>query len=447
MKKFPAAPGVYIMKDAEGRVLYVGKSVSIRNRVLSYLRGGEAARPNINVMMEKLADVDFIETPSEVDALLAEQRLIRDMRPKYNVDLKDDKSYPCIEIRGREDFPQVLVTRNPHSGSKVYGPFTDAEGLRAAYALLQRIFKFRVCSLDIREGDPKNARRRPCLYYYIKSCLAPCAGRVTKEEYRASIKGFRQFLEGRRARVVRGLEKEMAAAAEHLEFEKAAEIRDRLRAIQSLSKRGLFGDYAHVGALEVDPRKALGELARRLGLDEPPRLIEGVDIATIGGSDSVGSVVTFVDGKPFKKGYRKYKIKKVKGTDDYASIREVVYRRYRRLVAEGGFLPDFLLVDGGPGQLSAALEGLERAGARPRKVASLAKREELVFLEGRGEPVELPRTSAALKVLQFVRDEAHRFAQSYHHTLRSKRFFGKESVKVGKLARAGRQTKRRAKTE
>ena len=446
-KAFPDGPGVYLWKDSRGRVLYVGKSVSLRDRALSYLRGGEAARQNVTAMLERVADVDYVETPSEVDALLAEGRLIKDLRPKYNVDLKDDKSYPFIEIRRKEPFPQVFVSRKIERDGKVYGPFTQVDELRAAHTLLQRIFKFRVCNLEIDEDDRRRFSRRPCLYYYIDSCLAPCAGRVSKEEYQKSIRRLCQFLDGKRRNVIRGLEREMEAASRDLDFETAARKRDGLKALESLSKRGLFSDYRSSGAFDFDPRRALEELAEALGLDSPPRLIDGVDIATIRGSDSVGSVVTFVDGRPYKDGYRKYKIKEVKGLDDYASIREVVRRRYSRLGRQESFLPDLLLVDGGPGQLSAALDGLAEAGARPRAVASLAKREELIFLEGAEKPLELPRTSSGLKVLQFVRDEAHRFAQRYHHVLRDKRFFGKDSAEMARRARSQRRRSREAQSE
>lgn len=447
VKAFPSTPGVYMMKGVRGRVLYIGKSVSLRDRVLGYFRGAEASRQNVAVMMDKVADVDYIETPGEVDALLAEQRLIKDLHPRYNVDLKDDKSYPYIEIRHRQAFPQVLVSRNVARASKVYGPFTDVDSLRAAYALMQRIFKFRVCNLELLEDDPRKSSRRPCLYYYIDSCLAPCAEKVSKAEYREGIRRLYRFLDGKRQMVVRALEREMAAAAARLDFERAAAKRNQLQALDGLAKRGLFADYSPTGALDFDPRKGLMELAGRMGLEQPPRLMEGVDVATISGSDSVGSLVTFVDGKPFKDGYRRYKIRQVKGMDDCAMIREVVRRRYRRLKAEESFLPDFLLVDGGPGQLAAALEGVRQAGARPRMVASLAKREELVFIETRRKPLSLPRTSAGLKVLQFLRDEAHRFARRYHHALRDKRFFGKKSLEVAKLARAARRKRKRGPTE
>ena len=444
IRTFPTSPGVYLMKDKQGRVLYVGKSVSLRDRALSYFRGGEDLRQNVTVMLSKVADVGFVETPSEVDALLAESRLIKDLHPRYNIDLKDDKSYPYIEIR-REEYPRVIVSRDTRRGSVLYGPFTDVDGLRSAFTMLQKIFKFRVCSLDIRDDDPKRFRYRPCLYYYIGSCTAPCAAKISSEDYHALLKRLRQFLDGKHAAVVASLQREMDKAAAALDFETAARYRDQLRALDSLAKRGLFGDYGHVGSLDFDPVKGLGELARVLESQEPPRMMDGVDIATILGSDSVGSVVTFVDGRPFKDGYRRYKIKHVKGQDDYAMIAEVVYRRYRRLKEEEGILPHLLVVDGGPGQLAAALSAVAAAGARPAKIVALAKREELIFVEGRREPVELPRTSIALKILQAVRDEAHRFARQYHHILRDKDVFGAQSRRIVKKTREARRLRSAAK--
>ena len=236
VKSFPTSAGVYLFKDNRGRVLYVGKSVSLRDRVLSYFRGGESARANVTAMMAKVADVDIVETEGEVEALLAEQRLVKDLKPRYNVDLKDDKSYPYLEIQRRQDFARVAVTREISRGSKVYGPFIDAEGLRAAFALLQRVFKFRVCGLEIRDDDEKRRFYRPCLYHYIGSCLAPCAAKVSKEEYRKAIKRLCQFLDGKRRTVVNGLKREMESASGELDFEKAAAIRDQLAALESLSK-------------------------------------------------------------------------------------------------------------------------------------------------------------------------------------------------------------------
>ena len=445
VKSFPTTPGVYLFKDAHGRVLYVGKSVSLRDRVLSYFRGGEAARGNITLMMERIADVDYVQTAGEVDALLAEQRLVKDLKPRYNVDLKDDKSYPYIEIQTRQQFPRVLVSRDISRGSKVYGPFTDVDGLRAAFALLQRVFRFRVCSLEIREGDEKRRFYRPCLYYYIGSCLAPCAARVNRADYRTAVRRLCQFLDGRGTVVIKGVRKEMEESSRRLDFEGAAAKRDQVKALESLSKRQLFAVPAHVGSIDFDAGKGLAQLAEVLGLEEPPRMIDGVDIANIGGKDCVGSIVTFVDGRPFKDGYRRYKIKHVKGQDDYAMIAEVVYRRYKRIREEGGIFPDLLLVDGGQGQLGAALEAigaLHATGARPKRVVSLAKREELIFVEGRAEPVELARTAPGLKVLQAVRDEAHRFAQAYHHILRDKGLFGEKARRMAVSARSASRQRR-----
>ena len=441
VKGFPGTPGVYLMKDGKGRVLYVGKSVSLRDRVLSYFRGGEAARQNVSVMMDRVADVDFVECPSEVDALLAEQRLVKDLKPKYNVELKDDKSYPCLEIQRRQAFPRVLVSRNVARGSKVYGPFIDAEGLRAAFALLQRVFKYRVCSLEIREDDEKRRFYRPCLYHHIGSCLAPCAAKVTKADYGRAIRRLCQFLDGKRRVVISGLRKEMEKAAAALRFEAAAGFRDQLAALESLAKRGLSGT-GFAGSIDFDAGKGLSALAQVLGVEEPPRMMEAVDIANIGGKDCVGSVVTFIDGRPFKDGYRRYKIRNVCGQDDCAMIAEVVYRRYRRMKEEGAVLPQILLVDGGPGQLSAAIGAVGAAGARPGKVISLAKREELIFAEGRKQALELPRNSPGLKVLQALRDEAHRFAQQYHHVLRDREFFGAKAVRMAKAARRERRRRR-----
>lgn len=442
VRGFPKNPGVYLMKDAQGRVLYVGKSVCIRDRVMGYFRGQEDGRDNIVAMLDKAEDVDFIEMPSEVDALLAEFRLIKDLRPHYNIDLKDDKSYPYIEIRLRQGYPQVIVSRNAQSGSAVYGPFMDARALRSAFTLLQKIFKFRVCALEIREEGDRRPFVRPCLYYYTGKCLGPCAGKVTRAEYRDAIRRFRQFLEGKRSSLLRELTHKMEDASARLDFESAATYRDQIKGLENLSKRGLVGEHEFVGALAFDPLEGVNALAEVLGMSEPPRIMDGVDIATIQGSDSVGSVVTFVDGRPFKDGYRHYKIKQVKGQDDYAMIGEVVHRRYKRLSAEEAMMPQLLMIDGGPGQLSAALEALEKAGARPARVVSLAKREELIFMEGRREPIELPRNSPALQVLQALRDEAHRFARNYHHVLRDRGFFGEKARSIAVSARRAKRVER-----
>jgi len=421
---FPDAPGVYLMKDARGVVIYVGKAKSLRDRVSTYFHEAPAdSRRIISTMMGQVADVEYVEAGSEVDALLMEARLIKDIQPKYNENLRDSKLYPYLEITRGEDFPAVKVTRKRDDPkSKFFGPFTDTRGLRRAVQLLQRAFRFRTCTLEISADDPKRRFQRPCLLYYIERCTAPCAGLVTREEYRRQIILLQRFLEGKRRRVLRALQEDMQRCAEALEYEKAARLRDQIRALEALSKRGKLDFFPEATQPPViEPRQGLEEMRDLLGLKETPRTIEGVDVATLGGTDAVGSLVTFLDGRPFKSGYRRFRIKRVAGVDDYAMIGEVVERRFRRLREEERPLPDILLIDGGKGHLHAALETLRRLGVRLPRVLAIAKREEVLYQEGPPRELRLPRTSLALRVLQYVRDEAHRFAVHYHHILRGKR--------------------------
>jgi len=415
-------PGVYLFKDARGRVLYVGKAANLRSRVRSYFAEKPTDRPNVELMMPKVADLDVVEAESEVDALLLESRLIKDIRPKYNIEQKDGKTYPYIEITTREDFPRVSLTREPAArGTRLIGPFTDPRGARRALQVMQRAFRFRTCSLDIRADDPKVRFQRPCLLFYIKQCTGPCAGRIDRETYRADIRTFIRFLSGKRRQIIRDLSARMQAAAEAREFERAADLRDQIAAIESLDKRGSLLAHPQPEVFYTDPTRGLERLKKVLRLDRLPRAIEGVDMATTGGGESVGAVVTFLDGKPFKSGYRRYRIRTVEGVDDYAMIREVVARRFSRLEREGAVFPDVLLIDGGLGQLHAALDAFETLTIEPPVVLAIAKREELVYRMGSSQPLRLGRTSPALKVLQYVRDEAHRFASHYHRILRGKR--------------------------
>ena len=422
--QFPKAPGVYLMKDAGGVVLYVGKAKSLRARVAGYFRGRPSnTRLGISDMARHVADVEVIEAESEVDALLMEARLIKDIQPRYNADLRDSKLYPYLEITRGEDFPGVYVTRkrdNPKS--KFYGPFTDTRGLRRSVQLLQRVFRFRTCTLEISATDSKRRFNRPCLLYYIARCTGPCADRVSREDCRRQITLFQRFLEGKRKRVLSALNREMRACAKGLEFEKAARLRDQVTALEALGKRGrldLFPEAAQPPV--VNPREGVAQMKKVFDLAATPRTIEGVDISHLSGSDSVGAVVTFVDGKPFKSGYRRFRIKAVEGIDDFAMIGEVVERRFKRLAAEETPFPDILLIDGGKGQLRAALETFRRLAMNPPKVISIAKREELLYHGSPPREVKLKRSAPALRILQYVRDEAHRFAVHYHHILRGKK--------------------------
>jgi excinuclease ABC subunit C len=432
VKQFPATPGVYLMKDAQGRVVYVGKAKSLRGRAAHYFTRAAADDPRTADLVKVIADIDYLPAESEVDALLLEARLVKDIQPRFNVDLKDDKTFPYLQIRVREDFPRVEFTRNPRRrGVKLYGPFTSARSLRYAVQVLQRLFKFRTCTLDIDAEDPRWRWFRPCLLHSIHQCTAPCNFRVGKEDYRKQIRALRLVLEGKKARLLAEMEREMQQASAALQFEKAARLRDDITALKNLGLRGEVDRDVQPEVFHIEPKKGLVGLRKVLGLAKTPRTIEGIDIAHLGGDDMVASLVSFIDGLPFKPGYRRYRIKSVRGVDDFASVREVVSRRFRnagraRAAAEAPgedeqVFPDVLLIDGGKGQLNAALEAFGLLGVEPPCLISLAKREEEIYRPGEAEPLRLGRHAAALRLLQYVRDEAHRFAQHYHHILRRKR--------------------------
>jgi excinuclease ABC subunit C len=422
VKSFPTTPGVYLMKDAAGRVIYVGKAKNLRSRAGSYFLKAAAEDRRTADLVREIRDIDFLEAESEVDALLLESRLVKDVQPRFNSDLKDDKTFPYLQITTHEDFPRVEFTRTPRQkGVKLYGPFTSAGSLRGAIVVLQRIFKFRTCTLDIDAGDEQWRWFRPCLLASIDQCTAPCNLRISKEEYRRDIERLKTFLDGGKKRLLAEMHREMLAASAALEFEKAARLRDEIRLLETLDQRGDLEEHVQPEVFLVDPKKGLAGLEKVLGLAAPPRVIEGVDIAHLAGNETVASLVQFIDGLPFKPGYKRYRIKTVDRIDDFKSIHEVVSRRFARLAREGASPPDILLIDGGKGQLAAALDALETLGVEAPCVISLAKREEEVFLPGRSEPLRLSRDSYSLRLLEYVRDEAHRFAQHYHHLLRGKR--------------------------
>ena len=429
--EFPKTPGVYLMKDAEARVLYIGKAKDLRSRVSSYFQPSadllNTRGPDICRMVDKVADIDIIECDTEVDALLKESRLIKDIQPPHNAMLKDDKTFPYIEITTGDDFPAVYVTRTPRlKGSKLYGPFLSISGIRDAVNALQKVFKYRTCELEIIEGDESRRFFRPCLLHAINQCTAPCAAMISKEDYKKDIVRLKKFLASKRSVVLRQMQSEMEQAADVLRYEDAAKLRDRIKAIESLSLSGDVREDVQPEVFYIDPKKGLEKLADLLGLEAPPRCMECVDIAHLQGEETVGGLICFIDGKPFKSGYRRFQIKSVEGVDDYASIREVIRRRYRYAADGEELYPDVILIDGGLGQLHAGLEVFEEMDIRPPMVISLAKREEEVYIQARTAPVRLPRNNPALRILQQMRDEAHRFAQHYHHLLRSKKTFEAE---------------------
>jgi excinuclease ABC subunit C len=424
-RSFPHAPGVYLMKDAAGRVIYVGKAKDLRSRAGSYFLKAAADDPRTARLVQEIRDIDYLPAESEVDALLAEARLIKDIQPKYNQDLKDDKTFPYLEIYTREDFPRVAFTREPKDrGTRLYGPFASAGSLRGAILVLQKIFRFRTCSLDIQEDDPRWRWFRPCLLACIRQCSAPCNLRISKEEYRKDIRRLQRFLEGNKRALLVEMHREMEAAAAELHYEEAARLRDEIAMLQTLDQRGELDTHVQPEVFPVDPKRGLTGLKKVLRLADNPRTIEGVDIAHLAGTETVASLVQFIDGLPFKPGYKRYRIRSVEGADDVASIREVVARRFQRLSDEGEVFPDVLLIDGGKGQLNGALAAFASLEIEPPTVLSLAKREEEIFAMHLDAPLRLSRHSYALRLLQYVRDEAHRFAQHYHHILRRKSTLG-----------------------
>ncbi len=406
VKALPLTSGVYLMKNAAGKVIYVGKAVSLRKRVQSYFRKAKTMSKT-DLLVAEIERVDVIETFSEAEALILEASLIKRYDPKYNFELRDDKSYPYIEITG-EEFPRISVQRPHHRKikAKYYGPYVNPRLIREALTIIRKIFHFRTC-------DP--FPNKECLDYHIGLCDAPCIVKITKKQYRKNVRNVCLILEGKKDTLYRGLKKEMEFLSKTQRFEEAAKVRDQLRAIGAL----------YSGTQDINYFKEAEQLQRALGLSRLPESIETFDISNIMGSQAVGSMVYFSNGKPDKKNYRRFRIKEVKGIDDFRMIAEIVKRRYRRLKNEGLAFPDLIVIDGGKGQLSAAFQELEKLGVQI-PIISLAKREEEIFLPKKRNSIKLSKDSLGLRLLQRMRDEAHRFAISYHRKLRGKSVFGRK---------------------
>jgi excinuclease ABC subunit C len=553
LAKLPQKPGVYLLKDDRGRVLYVGKAQSLRNRVRQYWQSNRAAQAPLRIeqAMDRVADVEYTMVDSVSEALLLEATLIKRHQPRFNVRLKDDKSYPYIKVTLGDDFPRIERTRKlPNDGSRYFGPYASASSVDEAMNLIRRLFPFRTCTIEIKEG--KRALPRPCLLYHIKRCQGPCIEAISRDDYRADIEQVMLFLEGRQELVVRRLREEMSAASEATDYERAADMRDKLRAVErtmesqkmaafarteidvlgfarsgggaavqlfairegTIIARDVFllenvGDSRdeealsafikqyYTAASSVPPRvlvpfvppdaselvtflesrrghkvelavpqrgerrelmdlaarnaadtlsreqarwladegktlAALEELAGALGLAGPPLRIECYDISTIQGTNTVGSMVVFEEGRPRSGEYRRFRVKTTAvapgNPDDFASHREVLRRRfYRALEAEEGVaeelrwrLPDLVVIDGGLGQVNVARDVLDSLGLTDMPAIGLAKEREEIFLPGINQPLVLPANSQALYLLQRLRDEAHRFAITYHRKLRAK---------------------------
>jgi excinuclease ABC subunit C len=432
----PAGPGVYLIKDRSGKVIYVGKASSLRSRVSSYLiplsgiKSSEQKRasyfhkstyftPKLRALLSHLAEVETVSTGSGEEALLLEDELVKKYQPRYNVLLKDDASYPYICVTVSEDYPRAFLVRGSQDpGSKYYGPYPSASSVRRTLKALHEQFQFRSCKKAL-DGQPKG---RPCLNKDMGRCLAPCSGKISKDRYRAIIDGVCAFLEGRQAELVVSLEAEMKRAAQRLDFERAAIIRDRLYATRMVLK----APYVSPSRRDLRVAEGLSELQRALRISEPLERIEAFDCSHISGAEACGSVVVFVQGQPSKRDYRRFKLKGPEDKDEIRMMREVISRRYRRVLEEARPLPSLILVDGGKGHLSAACGVLSQLGIRDVPVIALAKAKELIFLPSRREPIIFPRYSEALYLVQRIRDEAHRFALRYHLKLRKRGL--KESV-------------------
>ncbi len=403
--ELPERPGVYFFKNREREPVYIGKALSIRKRVLGHFRYFGEGFSKEGVMLGQVARIDFIETTSEAEALLLEASLVKEIQPRYNQELKDDKSYPFLKVTA-EEYPRLLITRGRKSdGGKYFGPYTDVRLLRQALKMLRRQFPMRTC---------KKLPKKVCLMYHIGQCKGPCEGYQEKKSYGATAKELEHFLEGRRDAMVRALSRRMKAYSAEKEYEKAKTLYEEIRALSTVPA---------APAAKKESSGALEELKETLSLPTLPVRLECFDISNIQGREAVGSMVVFVGGKPSKGDYRRFKIRTVKGIDDYEMMREVIRRRYARALSENQRLPDLAVIDGGKGHLAAAKKELEALGLGALPVISIAKEHEYLFSPGRDRPHILSQSSPALHVIRHLRDEAHRFAITYHRKLHRKKVF------------------------
>jgi len=397
----PDSPGVYLLRDSFGGALYVGKANSLKKRLFSYLAKDLDAKTA--ALMSKVADLELKLTANEAMALLLEASLIHSLKPKYNISLKDDKSFPFVKISG-EQFPSIYITRKKNGTAGRYlGPYTNVKLLKNALKIIRHSFGYRSC---------RRLPRHSCIYHRINLCPAPCIGRISAKEYKLLIARIIFVLEGRTDLLIRKLNKSMRDKSKTQDFEAAARIRDQIVVLSEMSAAPCR--FSRQGELE--------DLRNRLGLENLPRRIEGFDISNISGKQSVGSMVSFQNGIADKNNYRRFRIKSFTGIDDYKMLAEVVSRRYSRLARENKTLPDLLLIDGGRGQLYAAAKELKKLNlAIP--LVSIAKEKENIYSSRKSGVLNFPKDGPAMNLIRRVRDEAHRFALGYHRILRKKELF------------------------
>ena len=421
LAELPDRPGVYLMRDRLGHVIYVGKARSLRRRLRSYFQPSRRQKvdPKTRSLLHHIADFETHEVRSEPEALLLEGKLIKELRPRYNVSFRDDKRFLLVKVRLDELWPRFELARlRKDDGARYFGPFAHAGSLRNALEFMVRRFGLRSC----RPRLPGEEDYRHCMDDIIKHCSAPCIGKIGQDAYRARIEAACEFLEGRRGDLLKELRSEMEAAAGRLEFERAAAIRDCLDDLQRTIGLRTRKFVRRALPVAYEPAAAVQALQSVLGLARPPRSIEAFDISNISGTLAVASLVAFRDGQPDKAHYRRFRIRSAcEGPDDFRMMAEAVHRRYRRVLAEGGSAPDLILIDGGKGQLNAARKQLWSLGLEEVPILGLAKKQEQIFVPGRRDPIVLDRHSPGLRLLQQLRDEAHRFALTYHQGLRRRR--------------------------
>ena len=397
----PEAPGVYLFKDAAGKIIYIGKAKSLKKRVQFYFSRFLASKTQ--AMVAQIADIEYKLCQTESLALLLEASLVHKHKPKYNISLRDDKSFPLVKIT-KEDFPVIYITRKKtEDGSRYFGPYTNAGLLREALRIIRKHFPYRSC-----ERLPQEA----CMYSQIG--LAPYAGQTTKEEYAKTVENICLILEGKTEYLMKKLAQEMNFKSQEQSFEEAAKIRDQINALSAITKT----------TTDFNAQDELEDLKKLLKLNKLPIKIEAIDISNISGKEACGSMVSFYRGKPDKNNYRRFRIKTVEKIDDYGMIREVVRRRYSRVKKENLPLPDLILIDGGRSHLLTAEKEIKKLGLRV-VIASIAKDRENIYVQNQAAPLKLICDTPALNLIRRVRDEAHRFAVKYHHLLRRKKVIGK----------------------
>lgn len=408
IKSIPDSPGVYIFKDKNGNVIYVGKSSKLRSRINSYFTIPSDYRKS--TLINEIADVEAIVVASEGEALLLECSLIKKHQPPYNIELRDGKTYPWLKITA-EDFPSVLIIREKKNNvDEYFGPFTDVKGLKQVFRFMRKYYPVRTCRRKIVEG--KN--EKPCTFFFAKRCCGPCTGNISKTEYQKIVDGIRAFFAGKYKVYIKKLKKQLNEAINKWDFEQAQLITERIGLLEKMAQRLPWRSEDEL--LLYRKENVLPLLARKLGLKKIPSVIEGYDISHLSGDNATGSRIVFKGGIPSTDDYRRFRIKTVSGIDDFKMLREIIRRRFTD--PELGDIPDLILIDGGKAQLNEVVKELESLKIKVPVVA-LAKKQEIVFSSTSEKPVMLPMDSKELHLLQNIRDEAHRFARSYHLKLRS----------------------------